>query len=86
VYAFPDRFAGSQNSAVFAKDLLSRGWIIWEEERIRIVDEDGELMIRPGMKGRVIGVHATMILLANAAAENRDAALHWLAKLNFPAN
>ena len=31
-------------------------WIMWQEERIRVVDEGGKPMITPGMKGQVIGV------------------------------
>jgi hypothetical protein len=31
-------------------------WIVWKEERISVVDEEGEPMITPGMKGQVIGL------------------------------
>jgi hypothetical protein len=32
-------------------------WIVWREERIRVVDEDGEPLITQGMKGQVIALH-----------------------------
>ena len=31
-------------------------WVVWREERIKVLDEDGEPLVTPGMKGQVIAL------------------------------
>ena len=31
-------------------------WVVWREERIKVLDEDGEPSVTPGMKGQVIAL------------------------------
>jgi hypothetical protein len=53
----PDWKPETQEDCYSKEVLLEVGdWIIWKEERVRIIGDNGELMMSPGMKGQVIGV------------------------------